>query len=338
MNAIRRIEIRNFQGHKNLEISVSPTVTVICGPTDSGKSALIRALKWALLNTPPKSGMIRRGSRGAQVSVRIGKRTVVRRKGTVNEYRLDGKRFRAFARSVPAEIANLLNVADINFQGQYDPPFWLSNSAGEVSRALNRIVSLDIIDRTISNLVRISRTVKTEIDVAKDRVWNARAEVQKWRFAKRLAADVSKAEEMDRKRSRAVQRRDRLAELVRDGQNARKRLRTIQAMVADGDNVLAAGDEWRDALEAYSRLAGLVRTVRQAERVAKIEIPDLTEVEKLKAENIWDDYNRLAELVGSVRAAEQQVRRNEERERKLELQIKEMVGDICPVCGTVLKK
>ena len=40
------IEIVNFQSHANTKLNFDEGVNVIIGPSDSGKTAVIRAMKW----------------------------------------------------------------------------------------------------------------------------------------------------------------------------------------------------------------------------------------------------------------------------------------------------
>lgn len=40
---IRRIVLRNFQNHRRLRIDLDPRVTTVVGPSDAGKSAVVRA-------------------------------------------------------------------------------------------------------------------------------------------------------------------------------------------------------------------------------------------------------------------------------------------------------
>jgi DNA repair exonuclease SbcCD ATPase subunit len=49
---IKRIEIKNFQAHKNTEIDFDPGVNVISGASDAGKSSIFRALLWVITNRP----------------------------------------------------------------------------------------------------------------------------------------------------------------------------------------------------------------------------------------------------------------------------------------------
>ena len=47
-----RLEIKNFQSHKNTTIDFDKNINSICGETDNGKSAVIRAIKWIVENRP----------------------------------------------------------------------------------------------------------------------------------------------------------------------------------------------------------------------------------------------------------------------------------------------
>src|SRR5207253_3096865 len=77
----------------------------------------------------------------------------------------------------PGEVQDLLRVSSINFQQQGDPWFLLSDTAGEVSRKLNSIVDLDIIDKTISNITSEVKKVKTLEEHTRERLQQAESEV-----------------------------------------------------------------------------------------------------------------------------------------------------------------
>ena len=49
---IQSLALKNFQSHKDTLIKFDPGVNVIVGSTDSGKSAIIRALRWLVWNRP----------------------------------------------------------------------------------------------------------------------------------------------------------------------------------------------------------------------------------------------------------------------------------------------
>ena len=49
---ITKIEIKNFQSHKHTVIDFSNGVNVIIGSSDCGKSAIIKAMRWCITNSP----------------------------------------------------------------------------------------------------------------------------------------------------------------------------------------------------------------------------------------------------------------------------------------------
>ena len=49
---LTRVEISNFQSHKHTVLEFIPGTNVIIGGTDTGKSALFRAINWVCSNRP----------------------------------------------------------------------------------------------------------------------------------------------------------------------------------------------------------------------------------------------------------------------------------------------
>lgn len=164
--SITGITIDNFQAHKHLTFNFGQRITSITGASDRGKSAIIRALVWVITNRPSGDSFIRYGADECRVKVTVDNHTVERIKGKKrNVYILDGIEFKALKTDVPEEIQKIFNANSNNIQGQFDPIFWFSETAGEVGRNLNRIINLDIIDHTLGELQSDGKKVKTKIDV-----------------------------------------------------------------------------------------------------------------------------------------------------------------------------
>ena len=173
---LNRLKIKNFQSHRRSELTFSPGVNVIVGTSDSGKSAILRALRWLIWNRP--SGDAFRSWWGGDIEVELetSENTIRRRKGKTDEYVLDeGEPFRAFRTDVPQEITDAVNISEVNFQQQSERYFLLNSTPGEVARFFNKVAHLDQIDRgssfirsTISRLtstidsLRIQRKAKKE--------------------------------------------------------------------------------------------------------------------------------------------------------------------------------
>lgn len=152
---MHHVTIRNFQSHKETQIELSSTVNSLEGVSDSGKSAVLRAMLWALTNKPDGTAFAscwaknKKGEIQAPVSVSIDNITRIRSKefnGYIR-YGVNGEeRYEALKGAVPVEIERAVNIGAVNIQRQMDPPFLLSSTPGEAARYLNSLVGLEEID------------------------------------------------------------------------------------------------------------------------------------------------------------------------------------------------
>jgi exonuclease SbcC len=170
---LKRLRIKNFQKHGKVDISFDPYVTCIVGDSDAGKSSLLRALQWVVLNKPNGTDFIRNGESTCSVRLEVDDSKVTRTRGKQNKYRLEDKEYKAFGNEVPKDIQALFQLGAINFQDQHDSPFWLNDSPAQVSRNLNEIVDLGIIDTALGNAAQITRTSKTLMKVNDNRLQEA---------------------------------------------------------------------------------------------------------------------------------------------------------------------
>ena len=158
------LHITNFQSHKESHLEFDPGVNVIIGESDSGKTAILRALRWVLTNRP--GGYSFRSSWGGDTSIGIWTENalVVREKtGTNNIYRLNDTEFKAFGTEVPEEIQNALNMNEINVQNQLDLPFLLRDSPGQVAAHFNKIAHLDAIDKSMQLIEKWTRALNQQL-------------------------------------------------------------------------------------------------------------------------------------------------------------------------------
>lgn len=172
---IPRIHIQNFQSHKDTEIHLSPGLNVVIGSGDSGKSAILRAIRWNQSNRirhddrPMGDSYVSDwaksvSAKGATTLLEDCKVTIDKPNGTCSRFReapkakgdkerngydLHGARFEGIGVSVPEQVSEFFNWSEVNVQKQQDPAFLLSKGAGEVATFLNKTVRLDSIDTHI---------------------------------------------------------------------------------------------------------------------------------------------------------------------------------------------
>lgn len=150
------VTIHNFQSHKDTVLELSPTVNSLEGVSDSGKSAVLRAMLWCLTNKPDGVAFAsnwakdKKGKLKDEVSVSIDNITRSRN-ATVNGYTKfvagkDPQTYEALKGTVPPDIENAINIGSVNIQRQMDPPFLLSSTPGDAARYVNELIGLEEID------------------------------------------------------------------------------------------------------------------------------------------------------------------------------------------------
>jgi hypothetical protein len=60
--------------------------------------------------------------------------------------------FRKVGGKVPDKVTQVLNLGELNLQGQLDQPYLVTAGTGEISRAVNQVVDLEVADGWLSEL------------------------------------------------------------------------------------------------------------------------------------------------------------------------------------------
>ena len=163
---IKSLSIQNFQSHKDTTLELDKGVNVVVGQSDSGKTAVLRALKWLATNRPSGDAFRSRwgGDTGMRVELKEGTVITRQRDKRNNTYGIDDTQlFKALGTDVPESVVTMLNLSNLSWQGQMDSPFLLSSSPGEVARALNEVADLEKIDTTLFNANRMIRENKASL-------------------------------------------------------------------------------------------------------------------------------------------------------------------------------
>lgn len=345
---IKSIHIENFQSHADTQINFSPGVNIIVGSSDSGKSAVIRALKWLTWNRP--SGDAIRSNWGGKTEVELftDDAHIVRSKDKEELYVLGDQHFRAFRTEVPEEIANALNMSEINLQQQLDSPFLLSLTPGQVAEHFNRIAKLEQIDRATSAINKAVRELESERKYKTTDLETKEEELKRFEYLDKMEAEVEVLEGME------IQLR-----------NLRSSLSNITVQIDDyyecegfiiaNESVLADEDKVNNLLTLYSRKKELER--EEEELYHLTEDIDLTQVDIVKHKLILETeplVNSLLGLYDNKKALDKAFLTL--RKALLDLnsidlllnkkvadlgfkqaQFKKEMGDVCVLCGSKLK-
>lgn len=103
-----KITLKDFQSIENASLEFPTGVTLIQGPSASGKTAILRAIKACINNPNGTSHYIRHGAKSAQVEISVGDETLTweRTKSTTNYYYKDHEFLKA-SKSQSSDYCNL---------------------------------------------------------------------------------------------------------------------------------------------------------------------------------------------------------------------------------------
>lgn len=195
---LEKLLVWNFQKHEYREVNFDPFITTFVGKSSSGKSSLLRALRWVLINKPNNDSFISFNQEYSKVKLFLDSHSLVRKRGkSSNLYILDKKKFSSFGTSVPEEISNLVNVGEVNFQRQLDPYWFFALSPGEIAKELNSIINLGLIDKTLFNLSSELRKAKSVVALSEERLTRARVLKEELSWVEQANLDLEKLEKKE---------------------------------------------------------------------------------------------------------------------------------------------
>ena len=285
---LKGFKIKCFQSHLDTVLEFDPGVNVIFGLSQSGKTAILRALSLLVTNRPlggrffPDSA----GKRGAteldlilmegdkiglrkEISLsKEGKKEVRSSAYSLND---DVEPYRAFGDRVPDQIENKLNLSDLNVQKQFDEPFLICSSPGEVARVFNRVTRLEKVDQWSSELTRQVNTCRSEVKILESQQAETEEGLKKYENVLEIEREVQRAEKLEAKRDSIEAQIISIEKL-------------IEEILSRQENLLQLQD-WLSVEGLYREAEGLLKAKKSREEEAEalsILVNNLSELKEDK--------------------------------------------------------
>jgi len=337
---IEKLRIKNFQRHERLDINFDSTVMAITGPTDTGKSSVIRALRWVAMNRPLGMSYIKDGCDRAEVAVKVDG-TIVKRsraKGE-NSYQIksngERRRFEAVGTDVPDDVQKILNLGPENFQGQHDPLFWFSLSGSEVAKSLNRIVDLTAIDEVASYLSKEVRTTKTMVEVLTRAEDAARLEVERLDFVDLLEEDYEKLSDLLKLNETLENEAKSLEEIIDRIERIQEEKEISTKAVNEAQKIIEAGDVVLSLNEEEEKLAAIIIQIGRNHALANQKVPDMDGLKE--SMSLFNEGNTILDglykIVDSITTRMGEVDTLQEKQLATEEDLTTKLDGMCPICG-----
>jgi len=348
---LKHIEVKNFQSHTDTVLDLHEGVNAIIGPSRNGKTALLRAIRFAVKNKPAGIGSIlshwaknEKGNQKDPVSVSID--NVTRERGTdFNGYRVKGKELKALGQgTVPDEVQAAFRLDDVNIQQQMDKPFLLGESPGDVARFFNALVNLDDMDFYMSEIDKVKRATNAEIKSTSQEIEGLEAELAELSW-------IDKAEKVFGKLEKTFLKKKEKQELV-DGfteelsiytkyvqklqtqpdtegmQDIIKQVETVQAQQAEISNELVNLTKQLVVFRRAENLVNLFPDTDQAQvYIKKLEtIYQKKRKKRREAEELGEQIDLYTSCTNLVKGYTVEIK-----------ELQDQLPDICPLCGGELK-
>ena len=341
---IKSLSIRNFQSHKATHLDFHSGVNVIVGESDSGKTAIIRALRLLVWNRPQGDSIRSNWGGRTKVEITTDIDTIARTKDTEEAYKLNTLTFKAFKTEVPEEIQQALNLTEINLQSQLDAPFLLSNSAGEVAAHFNRVAKLDKIDRGMQNINSWIKTLVSDIGYKQSSLSNAQKDLLAFEDLDKFEAEVEVLETMESRLTNKRANQAKLSGILNDLTQSDTNIQSYAGKLEiDGIlNEILKAIEGKKELEnkkeeLHTLLEGIhydIYNQKEYDKILSIE-PDITKLLKLfeqktKAEV---EQSRLTRMLKTVADNDKAIRSAEVNFETLHEQFDKAFPDRCPLCN-----
>lgn len=236
-NLLHTLRIRGFQSHSDSVLEFAPGLNAIVGPSDAGKSAILRALWWLLYNQPRGEETVREGDSEQFVEARFSRGTVARARTRASNgwyrYALPGGEpvvLKGFGTDMPAPVVAihqmpLLTLTDaeesVNVATQFAPPFLLGATPTQRAVLLDALADAQSAQEAAALAAKTAHAASASLASTEARLASVEAELAALPdydallgLVNRAQARLREAEEKRSRRTALAALRTRLAELA----------------------------------------------------------------------------------------------------------------------------
>jgi len=345
---INSLHTKNFQSHKDTKLEFAKGVNIITGTSDSGKTAILKALRWLIYNKPNGDSFVSHWctTKDRTMVVATGDFGSCTRsiKGSENKYVLNNSIFKAFGRDVPEEIQNALNMSEVNIQQQFDSPFLLSDTSGVVAQHFNKIANLDRIDTSLQKIQKGVRQINNEIKYKEGQLKINRLELEQYNNLSQMEKDVQSLEWLDKDRIAVAQSIQQLRKItvkldfidddIKEKSGILKLEKPVNRYINLVQECVSIVSKKVTLEELLNKLNSIELELDEKSVILNLEskvdfvIGKLTAITAIKAK-----ISQLNTILVKLVSVGKKIKIWQEKLVKMESKFKNEFPDVCPLCG-----
>jgi len=354
---LNSVRIQNFQSHIDSLLEFSPGVNIIAGESNSGKTAIIRALRLISDNRPLGDNFVRDGQKFTDVGL-VKQDTqdryfISRKRGaSVNEYLITSDKGLEIhntspGTAVPEEVSDVLNLSDLNVQQQHSPYFLVFDSPGQVALYIRSIADLDEIDRLISVFQKLASSAKkdkkylsNELKDVEEQI-NIISRIPLEEYEKFLSEYIALIEEencvqqeMDNISVLIHQLIDQLEKHIDLPENLDESISQVESLISEYSEVFIQCETLTKLCESFKEASSV--TIQLPENI-DLKISDIETI-IVQYNNIESNISILIDLQSDLQEIQNEIFLLDEKIKMQEVEETELLEGLqdCPSCGQTL--
>lgn len=353
---IKSLHIKNFQSHSSTNLVLHPGVNVIIGESDTGKSAILRALSWLVRNKVDDKSFRSYWGGKTDVEIRFDDGNEVSRTQDkdncyylVNPNTKTDEEYKAFRTDIPEDIVEALNMDVLNMSYQFDPPFLLADSPGEVAKTLNKIADLNDIDTSIGNIRKMVLANSREISGVEFQLEELEQHKKELSFLPEMEKDVTELEQLLHKETQLCFQINVGHKLINAISKTEEELKELDLFLAADKEVtkVSALVDREKSLTSHAR--GLESLIKAIETDSKdLEVLNLFLLAETEMEVVMvlvkkeSELSKIAEdmkrMINVVESYESRIKKAAISIDDFSRHLKSVMPEVCPLCDQEIPK
>ena len=338
------LQIQNFQSHENTLLEFDSGVNVIIGSSDSGKTAILRAMRWLLTNRPGGDSFRSNWGGDTIVNIHTEEGNIKRSKTAKdNMYVLNNQEFKAMGMDVPEEVKLLLNMNEVNLQGQLDAPFLLSNSSGEVAQYFNQIIQLDAIDIGRKNIEKWYRQIESQIHYKESEKERLESTLPEYEHLAKFEIDIESIEGLEERQKQTGVRIGKIKQWLSSYQTVQNSLEEYSEILLLEQPVhslielfLQKKEQGRKKISLQELINSYEKIQNQLDKNNEI-ISSEKQIDKImflyrQQKEVQKQESTLSQIIASFERKKENIKEKEIEIIKMQKIFTEHMPDICPLC------
>lgn len=317
MRYIQKLRLENFQSHEDTILTFEPGINLIVGSSDSGKSAILRAINF-LFHNPRNVNYLRMGTSEVRVTAWFNDGTIVSRvkgktRNGVTAQMPDGSQY-AFEKigqeEYPREILEALGNppedkvhGPISYSEQLGQYFLASLGPTELPRSISELTGIDDLEEAAGELGKKSKQAGKQLKDTEERISDYECDLEQYANLDNQLTSLELMDEqaiiIDKQISDIVAAGNLLSryEILRThGREISQALKKAQAITKFTDRL----PELRKIKETISAINELIRkygdTVATEDKAQRI----IEDLKKITTKSIKDTLIKAKKLQGEI--------------------------------------